>query len=87
MLVHSLARPPPWPQAQKEHYYLLEMCYIVNVVLALYVWAMPGSVWLYKAAFGLVAGPLTWSIVALRNSLVMHSLDQARSLPGQGSRQ
>ena len=69
-------------QAQKEHYFLLEMCYIVNVVLAAYVWLMPGSVWLYKAAFGLVAGPLTWSIVALRNSLVMHSLDQARmSLP------
>lgn len=29
-----------------------------------------------QAVFGLVAGPLTWSIVALRNSLVLHSLDQ-----------
>jgi len=71
--------PGGWSQAQKEHYYLLEMCYIVNVVLALYVWVMPNSVWMYKAAFGLVAGPLTWSIVALRNSLVMHGLDQARA--------
>ena len=53
-------------------------CSQVNVVLGVYVWVVPGSVWLYKAAFGLVAGPLTWSIVALRNSLVMHSLDQVQ---------
>ena len=26
--------------------------------------------------FAQVAGPLTWSIVALRNSLVLHSLDK-----------
>jgi Protein of unknown function (DUF2838) len=31
--------------------------------------------------FGLVAGPLTWSIVALRNSLVLHSLDQVLTQP------
>ena len=55
---------------------MLEMCYVVNLVLAAYVWLMPGSAWLYKASFALVAGPLTWSIVALRNSLVLHSLDQ-----------
>lgn len=29
-----------------------------------------------QATFGLIAGPLTWSIVALQNSLVLHSLDQ-----------
>ena len=29
-----------------------------------------------QAGFGLVTGPLTWSIIALRNSLVLHSLDQ-----------
>lgn len=45
-------------------------------MLAVSVWLAPTNVWLYKAAFGLVAGPLTWSIVALRNSLVLHSLDQ-----------
>lgn len=36
---------------------------------------------LLQAIFGLVAGPLTWSIVALRNSLVLHSLDQVRTHP------
>lgn len=34
-----------------------------------------------QAVFGLVAGPLTWSIVALRNSLVLHSLDQVPTQP------
>ena len=39
-----------------------------------------GDVLLLQATFGLVAGPLTWSIVALNNSLVLHSLDQVHSL-------
>ena len=30
-----------------------------------------------QMVFAQVAGPLTWSIVALRNSLVLHSLDKA----------
>ena len=29
-----------------------------------------------QIVFAQVAGPLTWSIVALRNSLVLHSLDK-----------
>ena len=29
-----------------------------------------------QMVFAQVAGPLTWSIVALRNSLVLHSLDK-----------
>lgn len=73
-------------QSKGEHYFLLEMCYLVNVVLAVSVWLAPTNVWLYKAAFGLVAGPLTWSIVALRNSLVLHSLDQVRRALGEWSR-
>lgn len=33
-----------------------------------------------QMVFAQVAGPLTWSIVALRNSLVLHSLDKASLL-------
>lgn len=35
--------------------------------------------WL-QIVFAQVAGPLTWSIVALRNSLVLHSLDKVISI-------
>jgi hypothetical protein len=67
-------------RSKGQHYFLLELCYSVNVLLLTYLWVFPRSAWLYKAVFGLVAGPLTWSIVALRNSLVLHSLDQMTSL-------
>ena len=33
-----------------------------------------------QIVFAMVAGPLTWSIVALRNSLVLHSLDKVTYL-------
>ena len=35
-------------QSHKEHYFLLEMCYVVNLVLALYVWVLPNNPWLWK---------------------------------------
>mmetsp|Transcript_9932 Transcript_9932/g.29823 ORF Transcript_9932/g.29823 Transcript_9932/m.29823 type:complete len:356 (+) Transcript_9932:110-1177(+) len=67
-------------RSKKQQYYMLEMCYFTNLVLLASLWLFPNTELLYKATFGLVAGPLTWSIVALHNSLVLHSLDQMTSL-------
>lgn len=67
-------------RSKGQQYYLLELCYYANVVLAVYMSMFPQSLWFYRAVFGLIAGPLTWSIVALNNALVLHSLDQMTSL-------
>ncbi len=40
--------------------------------------SLPSHFTLLQIVFAMVAGPLTWSIVALRNSLVLHSLDKVR---------
>ena len=34
-----------------------------------------------QVMFAYATGPLAWSIVAFRNSLVFHSLDKAREIP------
>ncbi|KAK9814724.1 hypothetical protein WJX72_010536 [[Myrmecia] bisecta] len=65
---------------QRWQYYMLEFCYFANLLQVLEVWVFPGNALLHKITFAQVAGPLTWSIVALRNSLVLHSLDKTTSL-------
>ena len=37
-------------RSKKQHYYMLEMCYYVNLVLLVYLWLAPDSEWLYKVA-------------------------------------
>lgn len=65
---------------KRWHYYLLDFCYFANLVLLLQLWVLPKSALLYKVMFAYSAGPLAWSIVAFRNSLVFHSLDKITSL-------
>ncbi|DBA97222.1 TPA: hypothetical protein ACH3X1_014972 [Trebouxia sp. C0004] len=67
-------------KSKNWHYYMLEFCYFANILLLLEVWVFPQSPTFHKIVFAQVAGPLTWSIVALRNSLVLHSLDKITSL-------
>lgn len=108
---------------KKWHYYLLDFCYLANLLLLAHLWIWPHSAMLHKVhsqqshanktpyipaslrevlaamftigpwasskssmmcdvqvtyAFG--SGPLAWSIIAFRNSLVFHSLDKVHPL-------
>lgn len=65
---------------KKWHYYLWDFCYFANIVLLIQLWLLPKSALLNKVMFAYSAGPLAWSIVAFRNSLVFHSLDKITSL-------
>lgn len=55
---------------KRWHYYMIDWCYWAQLLLLLQVWVLPASVGLSKATFAFAFGPLAWSIVAFRNSLV-----------------
>mmetsp|Transcript_11366 Transcript_11366/g.32272 ORF Transcript_11366/g.32272 Transcript_11366/m.32272 type:complete len:397 (-) Transcript_11366:394-1584(-) len=67
---------------QKTHYYFFDFCYIVNALLILHCWIpfLWHWHWLFKALFACCAGPLAWSIPALRNSLVLHDMERTTSV-------
>ncbi|KAF9192743.1 hypothetical protein BGZ51_004911 [Haplosporangium sp. Z 767] len=62
------------------HFFLLDMCYFVNVVVILYLYVFPHSQALFGAVWLLSHGPLAFAIVTWRNSLVLHSLDKVTSV-------
>lgn len=62
----------------KMHYYLLDFCYYANLLLILQAWALPEWCLLEKALFSFATGPLAWSIILFRNSMIFHSLDKVR---------
>eukprot|EP00879_Flechtneria_rotunda_P015404 GHRR01016106.1.p1 GENE.GHRR01016106.1~~GHRR01016106.1.p1 ORF type:complete len:374 (+),score=84.39 GHRR01016106.1:50-1171(+) len=69
-----------WYRHKKWHYYLLDFCYFANLLLLIHLWVQPKSQLLRKVTFAYNTGPLTWSIVAFRNSLVYHDLDKVTSV-------
>ncbi|KAH8174271.1 hypothetical protein LIA77_05690 [Sarocladium implicatum] len=62
------------------HYFLADLCYFVNLLLTLSLWAFPGSKRLFTAAYCLAFGNNAVAIVMWRNSLVFHSFDKVTSL-------
>uniref|UniRef100_A0A7R9YS35 Glycerophosphocholine acyltransferase 1 n=1 Tax=Chlamydomonas euryale TaxID=1486919 RepID=A0A7R9YS35_9CHLO len=58
------------------HYYLFDFCYWANLLLMLHLWLWPNSELLQQTTFAFNTGPLTWTILAFRNSLVFHDLDK-----------
>ncbi|OAA66204.1 hypothetical protein ISF_04042 [Cordyceps fumosorosea ARSEF 2679] len=62
------------------HYFLADLCYFVNVLLMLSIWALPTSKRLFTAAFCLAFGNNAVAIIMWRNSLVFHSFDKVTSL-------
>ncbi|KAM0670509.1 hypothetical protein BB8028_0003g04060 [Beauveria bassiana] len=62
------------------HYFLADLCYFVNVLLMLSLWAFPSSKRLFTAAFCLAFGNNAVAIIMWRNSLVFHSFDKVTSL-------
>lgn len=67
-------------RTKRWHYYMFDLCYVVQVILLLHLWVFPTSITLAKVSFAFAMGPLLWSILAFRNSLVYHSLDKVTSL-------
>lgn len=62
------------------HYFLADLCYFVNVLLALSIWVFPNSKRLFTAAYCLAYGNNAVAIIMWRNSLVFHSFDKVTSL-------
>ncbi|KAF5839725.1 hypothetical protein DUNSADRAFT_18725 [Dunaliella salina] len=61
-------------RARKWHYYLLDLCYYGNILLLLHLWVYPQSYLLSRTTFALNSGPLAFTILAFRNSLVYHDM-------------
>lgn len=66
--------------AVKTHYFLIDFCYVVNLLLLFTLHYYPNSPVLFKVAFALATGPVPAAIIAWRNSLVFHSLDKVTSV-------
>ncbi|XP_077992890.1 uncharacterized protein LOC144446918 [Glandiceps talaboti] len=64
----------------KWHLFLLDFCYLANVICMVYIWGFPGNPYLFCITFGMANGPLLWAVALYRNSLVFHSLDRMTSL-------
>jgi hypothetical protein len=62
------------------HYFLADLCYFVNVLDLLAIWAFPRSKRLLISAYCLAYGNNAVAIVMWRNSLVFHSMDKVVSL-------
>ncbi|KAK4137947.1 hypothetical protein BT67DRAFT_439164 [Trichocladium antarcticum] len=62
------------------HYFLADLCYFVNLLLLLSIWAFPGSKRLLTATYSLAYGNNAVAIIMWRNSLVFHSFDKVTSL-------
>lgn len=58
------------------HYFLADLCYFVNFLLALSIWALPSSKRLFISTFCLAFGNNAVAIAMWRNSLVFHSMDK-----------
>lgn len=62
------------------HYFLADLCYFVNFIELLSIWAFPRSKRLLISTYCLAYGNNAVAIAMWRNSLVFHSLDKVTSL-------
>lgn len=61
------------------HYFLVDLCYFVNVLLALSIWVFPHSKRLFLSAYCLTMGNNAVAVVLWRNSLVLHDIQRTLS--------
>lgn len=71
-------------RARKQHYYLLDFCYFVNILVIVffvrvYVFGVT-DVALFKALYAMCHGPLAWSVVIFDNKLIFHSVQHLISV-------
>lgn len=62
--------------AKGYHYFLADLCYFVNLLCMLSIWAFPNSKRLFISAYCLTFGNNAVAIAMWRNSLVFHSMDK-----------
>lgn len=62
--------------AKGYHYFLFDLCYFVNFLNMLSMWAFPSSKRLFIGTYCLTVGNNAAAIAMWRNSLVFHSLDK-----------
>jgi len=70
-----------WWQYKKTmaHYFLLDWCYWINLLCVIYLLALPDKGILFGFLFVAAHGPLAWTVLVYRNSLVFHSIDKFTS--------
>ena len=61
-------------------YLMFELCYFGNFLGMIHVYFFPRVMLMRKLSFAVCAGPLMWSIMAMRNSLVFHDVDKITTL-------
>lgn len=64
---------------KQYHYFLADLCYFVNVLSLLFIWAFPQSEALFISCYALTFGTLSWAVITWRNSLVLHSIEKTTS--------
>lgn len=62
--------------AKGYHYFLADLCYFVNLLCMLCIWAFPESKRLFIGTFCLTFGNNAAAVAMWRNSLVFHSMDK-----------
>ncbi|KAI0771965.1 hypothetical protein BD413DRAFT_604100 [Trametes elegans] len=62
------------------HYFLFDLCYYINVLDLIFIWAVPTSPALFVACYCLSLGSLASAVITWRNSLVFHDWDKVTSL-------
>ncbi|CAD6974199.1 hypothetical protein A4X06_0g5710 [Tilletia controversa] len=65
---------------RRWHYFLFDYCYYVSALCNVFLWIYPDSRFLFQASYCAAHGPLAWSVVTWRNSMVFHSLEKMTSL-------
>ncbi|VVT55046.1 uncharacterized protein SAPINGB_P004399 [Magnusiomyces paraingens] len=60
-------------------YFLADLCYFVNALCLIFIWAFPSSEALFISCYALTFGTLSWAVVTWRNSLVLHSIEKTTS--------
>ncbi|CAH7672705.1 hypothetical protein BY996DRAFT_4577767 [Phakopsora pachyrhizi] len=65
---------------QSYHYFLFDICYVINGLCLIFIWFLPSSTLLFEACYGLSHGPSAIAIATWRNSLVFHSVEKMTSL-------
>jgi hypothetical protein len=66
--------------AARMQLFMLDFCYLVQMLLLAHIFLFPCSRALHLALFALASGPIGLAIVAWRNSLVFHSMDKVISI-------
>ncbi|KAE8226683.1 hypothetical protein CF319_g768 [Tilletia indica] len=65
---------------RRWHYFLFDYCYWISALCNVFLWIYPDSRFLFQASYCAAHGPLAWSVVTWRNSMVFHSLEKMTSL-------